>query len=299
MEDLDLNINNYDYNDLLNLFNIPNNFGEMDMKRAKRHVLAMHPDKSNLDKKYFLFFSAAYKIVYSIYTIREKATITDKLQPNNEKLEYLAEEDRGNREILESLKKNDKMQPEEFNKWFNKLFEEVKLENEYESGGYGEWLKNETADMPEQECKNLASMNKIIDARKASLRTTNLSKYNGIRDFNDNNYCDLTNNKPESYSSEMFSNLQYEDLRRAHEESVVPVTSQDFKQREQTVEEIRINRQQQDLGPLSEQAAKKYLETNKYNENTVSAQRAFKLAKQEEEARIANDKFWSSLKTLQ
>ena len=80
MNDIDLNIDNYDYEDILNLFKIKIDFQEEDLKKAKKHVLAMHPDKSGLDKKYFLFFSSAYKILYSVYEFRNKA----KNSENNE-----------------------------------------------------------------------------------------------------------------------------------------------------------------------------------------------------------------------
>ena len=70
METLDLNIDNYDYEDILNLFKLNINFGESELKNAKKQLLNMHPDKSGLDKKYFLFFSSAYKMVYRIYQFR-------------------------------------------------------------------------------------------------------------------------------------------------------------------------------------------------------------------------------------
>ena len=56
MDDLDLNIENYNLRDLLNLFKVDHDFDKDNLKKAKRMVLMMHPDKSKLDKKYFLFF---------------------------------------------------------------------------------------------------------------------------------------------------------------------------------------------------------------------------------------------------
>ena len=67
METLDLDINNYDLHDILALFKLDKDFSENDLKKAKQLVLKMHPDKSRLDAKYFLFFSSAYKRLYSIY----------------------------------------------------------------------------------------------------------------------------------------------------------------------------------------------------------------------------------------
>ena len=54
MDDLDLDINNYELNDILKLFNIPSDFREQ-LKLCKKAVLKTHPDKSGLDKEVFLF----------------------------------------------------------------------------------------------------------------------------------------------------------------------------------------------------------------------------------------------------
>ena len=68
--EVDLDINNYDLDSLVALFKIPIHFEEHHLKQAKKTVLAMHPDKSKLDKEYFLFFSKAYKIIYNIYQFK-------------------------------------------------------------------------------------------------------------------------------------------------------------------------------------------------------------------------------------
>ena len=73
MESLDLNIDNYNLPDILALFGLPTLFNEDDLKRAKLAVLKTHPDKSQLPKEYFLFFTKAYRIVHQIYTIRHPA----------------------------------------------------------------------------------------------------------------------------------------------------------------------------------------------------------------------------------
>ena len=70
--DIDLNIDNYDLDDLLNLFKLNHDFSRDDIRNAKKIVMKTHPDKSRMDKKYFLFFSSAYKIIYSIHEFRDK-----------------------------------------------------------------------------------------------------------------------------------------------------------------------------------------------------------------------------------
>ena len=72
---IDLNIDNYSLNDLYNLFKINTQSLTDDiMKDAKKIVLMTHPDKSRLEPKYFLFYSAAYKRLYSIYEFQNKSS---------------------------------------------------------------------------------------------------------------------------------------------------------------------------------------------------------------------------------
>ena len=86
-KELDLDINNYDLNDLLSLFKLEYNFTEDDLKRAKKTALMTHPDKSQMDKKYFLFFTSAYKVIYSIYQFRTRAN-------SQQSTEYFIEEEK-------------------------------------------------------------------------------------------------------------------------------------------------------------------------------------------------------------
>tara|TARA_B100001094_G_C18078125_1_gene743702 strand:+ start:139 stop:1002 length:864 start_codon:yes stop_codon:yes gene_type:complete len=286
MEELDLNIDNYEYEDILKLFDLDLNFGENEIKKAKKKVLMMHPDKSELDKKYFLFFSSAFKILYSVYEFREKANVN-----LNEEVEYLAEKDDENQELVNKLR--DKYSNKDFNEWFNKEFDKLKMENEYENSGYGEWLKNvEDGEV----CNNRNEMNEMIDKKKRDLRS--IVKYNGISEFNDGGYNDLANNKPEEYSSGMFSKLQFEDLKKAHVESVIPVTEEDYKQNYTSMEDIKLKRQQQYLNPLSDKEGRDYLNNKKMGEDYLGAQRAFKLATQERETLKNINMFWSSLKQI-
>ena len=142
--DIDLNIDNYELTDIINLFGISYNFNETEMKKAKRIVLQTHPDKSGLDKKIFLFFSAAYKIIHAIYQFRYKV--------KDSPTEYKTLDDKQNDEVVKSLfqrmnvnaKTNgsDDISAKNFNKWFNELFEKTKITDEYTETGYGEWLKS-------------------------------------------------------------------------------------------------------------------------------------------------------------
>ena len=70
--DIDLDIENYDFNDLLKLFNIDYNFSEYDLKQCYKTVLKTHPDKSGLNKRIFLFYTKAFKILKNIFEYKNK-----------------------------------------------------------------------------------------------------------------------------------------------------------------------------------------------------------------------------------
>jgi len=294
---MDLDITNYDYDDILKLFKVGQHFNEEDLKRAKKQVLASHPDKSGLDKSYFLFFSSAYKILFNIYNFREKHSSTTNLNNYNEN--YNADTDEANALLIHKITSN--KSSAQFNSWFNEQFENFKITNDYEANGYGDWLTNADADEQQQEqtqCKDLNSLHKIIEEKKQILRTHNLVKKRNVCEFNNTNYCDLTNSKPEDYSSGLFSKFQYEDLKKAHTESLIPVTNEDNINNYNSLEDIRNKRASQVISPLKREEATSLLNKSKEDENNISTARAYSLFKQDELNKQKNEKFWSNLKRL-
>jgi hypothetical protein len=294
---MDLDITNYDYDDILKLFKVGQHFNEEDLKRAKKQVLASHPDKSGLDKSYFLFFSSAYKILFNIYNFREKHSSTTNLNNYNEN--YNADTDEANALLIHKITSN--KSSAQFNSWFNEQFENFKITNDYEANGYGDWLTNTDVEEKEQkqaQCKDLNSLHKIIEEKKQILRTHNLVKKRNVCEFNNTNYCDLTNSKPEDYSSGLFSKFQYEDLKKAHTESLIPVTNEDNINNYNSLEDIRNKRASQVISPLKREEATSLLNKSKEDENNISTARAYSLFKQDELNKQKNEKFWSNLKRL-
>ena len=130
MNNLDLNIDNYNLNDLLNLFKLNYDFSKDELKKAKKIVMKVHPDKSNLDKKYFIFFTKAFKIIYSIYEFRNQSCI-------NRPKSYIVDKDEEKELLLKDISKS-----KNFNKIFNELFEKNYINDDEIKNGYGDWLKN-------------------------------------------------------------------------------------------------------------------------------------------------------------
>ena len=113
MDNLDLNIDNYSLEDLLNLFKIDWDYGENELKSCKKMVLMTHPDKSQLDKKFFLFFKKAYSIIFRIYETKSRT--------NKDREDFYSKEDE---EYILRFKKS-----KNFNKIFNKLFDKYKIKD--------------------------------------------------------------------------------------------------------------------------------------------------------------------------
>ena len=192
MSGFDLNINNYTLEDLLNLFRLDYNFTMDDLKKAKKIALRTHPDKSGLDQQVFLFFLKAYKMCETIYKFRVKR---QDLNLNTtfeyENLETLNEKQK--EKIL--YKKLNGKSAKEFNKWFNDMFEKVKMHDEELDEGYDLVVGNRFLGGIEKKAMPLA--NRIIGnpalsfiARK--LFNTHIRDFHcGLRGFTKKAYKDM------------------------------------------------------------------------------------------------------------
>ena len=58
--DVDLDLDNYELEDLLKLFKLDYDFNVNQLKQAKKIALKTHPDKSGLPNEYFIFFSKVF-----------------------------------------------------------------------------------------------------------------------------------------------------------------------------------------------------------------------------------------------
>ena len=290
MSDFDLNIDNYDLEDLLNLFHLNYEFDENDLKTAKTVALKTHPDKSGLNKEVFLFFMKAYKMIESIYEFKlKRAKCARNTSYENEKMES------DKKTLL--LKKLDGMKAKDFNKWFNKMFEKVKVNDDDVDSGYGKWFKSDE-DVNEETVTNKRDMEAVFNKKKAASRELVLHK--GVNEMVHGGGYDLTRSRPEEYSSDIFSKLQYDDLRKAHTETVVPVTHEDYLRRKKynNVESLKKDRAENNPGMLSLAQSKELLRGRKSKEQMADTQRAFKILKREEEINRANKEWWKELRTL-
>ena len=293
MEDLDLQIENYNLKDLLNLFHLKYNFDKKDLKKAKEMALKTHPDKSRLDKKFFLFFLKAYRRIENIYNFRMKQ------EQDMYNTEYTTNvgniTSEGDKMLLEKL--NGKS-VRDFNKWFNEMFEKTKISDRENETGYGDWFKNEDEEL--DTVKSLNDFGKYFNNKKSEQKA--LVKHSGVNGLNSesNGYNLNRENTVEQYSSHIFSKLQYEDLKKAHTETVVPVTEEDFinKEKYRNIDELNRARENQDVSAMSLTNSRKVLEDRKIKDDELAAITAFNLLKQQEEVEKSNKEWWKHLKQL-
>uniref|UniRef100_A0A6C0HDI6 J domain-containing protein n=1 Tax=viral metagenome TaxID=1070528 RepID=A0A6C0HDI6_9ZZZZ len=299
--DLDLDINNYNLQDILNLFKIPTGFTESDLKKAKTIVLKTHPDKSGLNPDFFRFYSKAYKMLYSVWEFRKKGDVNTGAKKNTDYSTYGDDE---KRELLDQMFENNEKfkNKSQFNRWFNEQFERNKLYNENQEKGYEEWLRSNEEDN-DNSPKNVTMENMGREFEKKKSRARSLIVHQEVQEIygvNSISASDLSSDAPQSFDSDLFSSLPFQDLRQAHTETVVPVTFEDYQQKQKfnSVNEMISHRSQQNIKPLSEQQALNYLKNREKNDEERSVRRAYDLAKQTELAQQRSQDFWSSIQML-
>ena len=278
LNSIDLNIDNYNYEEMLDLLNLNCEFNYNDLKKAKKLVLMTHPDKTNYDKEIFLFMAKIYKLVYQVYITTNKI---DNLTLNNEEL-HNKDYDNDVNNIIKTHKTNEfKKQVQQFsksknfNKEFNILFEKYKLQSEEEETGYAEWLK--TPDTVEP-AKNKNEMNKYIENKKKQL--SSLIVYKEPDEYNNNsrNGSNLLQKKPEYYESDLFDNLKYDDVKKVYTETVIPVTYDDYLNKEKfnSVGDLNTHRTN-----CLNNINYNHIDKNKIKNRISDTERAFEMIKQD------------------
>lgn len=309
MDELDLNIDNYDLDDILELFQLNHDFTKSHLKKAYRMTLMTHPDKSGLNKEVFLFFSKAFKILKQVFDYKERAQSQNSSSCSyKSKTDYstvmeqfhnTTNDDNDTKQKKELV--NTIMKTKDFNKWFNKTFDSVKIHDEEHDNGYEKWLRS-GENMETEQASNVTQMNDLFSKRKHEARSQALTVHRDLETIESSNSVansNLVREAPQNYGSSIFSKLQYEDLRKAHTETVVPVTEEDFHNRKHfsNVNELNVYRRQtgnllgeDETQDLYRKQQQEMLEKNNY--------RAYKFAKQQEQIQDAHTKWWGSLLQL-
>lgn len=259
----DLEIDNYSMEDILSLFKI-SNFDEIDMKRAKKMVLMIHPDKSHLPSEYFYFYTKAYKLLYSMYEFKNKM----KPEQSTDYVAYKGEETV--KQHLDEI--------ENFTVWFNEEFEKRREETD----GYDDWLKSDDGIVSGN--VKLAEMNQFFEERAVTIKRE-VKEYAG--NFN------------EKFETDVFSALQYSDLKEAH--TLSPVSMEEYYNKPKyTIDEYKKYRQTEEVMnlPYDEKKSTSILAEKNKSDEEESVARAYYYAKKTQEAVKANELFLAKMKLI-
>lgn len=277
MQDADLDINNYDLPDILRLFKLPTDFTPAELKHARTRVLALHPDKSNLDAQYFVFFSKAYKMLQTVHEFKTKSISST----NREDFDLSTEQHAA---LAAFAAKGGNTQ-----QLINETFDQHDLKTDYARGGYEDWLKS-GEDTPIQQ-QSLAEMGQEFERRRRDQRA--LVHYTGPVEYGANQFdgCMIDGSGTNDYSGN-----GHMDLRAAYENSINVVDTENVGQIFGSVDALAAFRASQPLTPMAEDEAWAVLQQAEDADNAVSMRRAFKLAKQAEAATAVQDtSIWAKL----
>ena len=323
--DLDIDIGNYSLTDILKLFSIPVAFSEEHLKSAKRTVLKMHPDKCALPKEYFLFFTKAYRILYQIYSMRhERAQGYGHVQKYAELIAD-GESAACSAETLgcesatttggsaDHRAKLAKMSHGEFNRWFNSAFEKYRVPDSAEDDGYEQWFRGTGDDAANSDGGNADDADADADADAyvnangiGSWSATQMREMERKRTRIRDRLALVAVSELEAAggarSGLMQQSLQFEDLKRAHTETLIPVSDADYKGVRQfkSVLELQMFRSSAaaSIAPLSKAESAARLEQERIAEVEESTHRAYQMARQDEIARDMNRRFMREFQTL-
>lgn len=309
---MDLNIDNYDLNDILKLFHIPIAFNADHLKSAKKTVLKMHPDKSNLDKEYFLFFTKAYRIIYQIYTMRHESAqgyghvqeYSELIAPEGCSADRLHGENGNNvQEATAQSEKLSRMTPSDFNTWFNTTFEKYVPRNSEDDAGYETWFRGNDSEETEEEEEEDNTSSPGSGPGSGSWNSAQVRSLERHRKrIRDRLALVAATTIEAAPSPSSATSVQFEDLKRAHTETLIPVTAADYNNVRQfkTVHELQMFRSSAaaNIAPPSKADATAQLERERIASAEQATHRAYLMAKQDEAARDMNRKVMREFQTL-
>jgi hypothetical protein len=274
-----LNINMYSLEELLGLFDLTYDLDMEGVKRAKKKVLMLHPDKSRLSSDYFIFYKRAFEVIVQFY---EEKTRQNRTVPTEEvKYSPMNTSQQKSKQVNEVIKN---MKKSEFQNKFNEMFEQnMKTAPDPKRN---EWFKKEDPIFDINEKVSTQNMGQVFDTIKQ--RSMGLVQYKGVQSLNSGSGTNIYDDEDDnSYVvCDPFSKLKYDDLRKVHkDQTVLAVSEKDFQKVPQysSVDHFMRERGNQNLTPLEKTQAEKMME----------------IQQKEHEKMIMKKQYNASLKTME
>jgi len=243
-----LDISTYSFDEVLELFSMDYNMNAEDMKRAKKKVLMSHPDKSRLDPQYFLFYKKAYEFVVNYYN--EKIKHEERSDRKSTAYTPLENQDVGQEQISGVI---GKMKKKDFITTFNDLFETNMAVKPDESRN--DWFRS--GDAQYSNISNVTKDSMSTAFNQVKKQQGSLVRHTGVQMLNSVGGTNLYGDSDDVYAtSDPFSKLKYDDLRKVHkDQTVLTVSESDFDniKKYKSLDHLTQERGRQDTSPLSSQ----------------------------------------------
>lgn len=296
-----LNIQEYSLSELLGLFELNSyDIGVEDLKRCKKKVLMLHPDKSKLESKYFLFYKKAFDVIVEFYDNqhRQNKTIQSK------DLAYDPQYNNSNENTTKQVSKTiEKMSKTNFHEKFNELFENNFVHQN--DNTKNDWFKEEQNQFSVPEGK--VSKQKMDEAfHQIKQQSNHLIKYTGVQNLHENsatsnNYYQDEDN--DNYvTSDPFGKLKFDDLRKVHrDQTVLSVSENDIHNIKtfRSVDEFNQDRSQHSYDPMEKEHADKLLQQQEEAMRNKMMQKEYKSKLEIERNSAKNQQVLSSFLLLQ
>jgi hypothetical protein len=278
LRSFEFDLNKYSIDELYNLFQLQPNtvITEEVLRHAKRILIKVHPDKSTLPKEYFIFFSKAYKLL-------EQMSLFNKQSSKERSTEYV-HDDIYEQEVHDTISQN-----KDDNNKFNNIFEKINSDMlPSNKSGYGEWLSKDTSNI------SINNHNIIFEKYKKKYNITDVSIYN-VNPITSNFGDSLIDDNTE-YTSDIFSSLKYNDLKKSYNEPLFTISDENHSklQKYENLDQLMQSRKSQSLNPLTQEESLNIINNNLSLEQDISTQRAYKLAKELERSQLKNIQFTSN-----
>lgn len=218
-----LNISTYSLDELLGLFDISSHHTITleDMKRAKKKVLMLHPDKSKLGPEYFLFYKKALDIISQYFQHQNRQHVDVATQ--NTQYSAPSVPKSHNQQINQSIQN---MGTDKYQEKFNQLFEENMAKKIDPSKNA--WFSSNDPVFEHTQANNARQMGEVLESIKQKNQA--MIQYTGVMEMQSNSgtnfYDDEEENSAQYVSSDPFSKLKYDDLRKVHKDQTVFAVSE-------------------------------------------------------------------------
>lgn len=278
-----LNILMYSFNELLELFQLPINMNIYDLKRAKKQVLMLHPDKSKLPPEYFLFYKKAFDMIVVYFENNTKETVI--LTDENTVYKKMDATDFNKATYSKIHSMVNEMSPIEFHSKFNELYEKNMVESKPNKN---EWFSNNEPIYTIDEKVSNKNIGRIFETIKK--QNHGIIQYEGVKEIVSdsipgNSFYDDEYNSNLYVSSNPFSKLKYDDLRKVHkDQSIFSVSESDYESvpKYSSIDQFVKERSHQPNKPFDKQQSESILLENErvYKEQIANRQHQSKLKTQ-------------------